>query len=95
MATETNAIKLTDETTIDDVLDAADESPVQIDRDGVVYVILRKRLEDPDDWDEELAERRRQDLWETAGAWRDIDTKQLIADIYRWREEGSRLWDRP
>jgi hypothetical protein len=94
MATDTNEIRLTAETTIDDILDAADEAPVQIDRNGVVYEILRKRLEDPNEWDEELAERRRRDLWETAGAWRDIDTKQMIADIYRWREEGSRNWDR-
>jgi hypothetical protein len=89
MATDTNAIKLTAETTIDNVLDAADESPVQIDRDGVVYVILRKRPEDTDEWDEELAERRRRDLWETAGAWRDLDTRKIFEDFYRRRGEGS------
>ena len=30
-----------------------------------------------------------------AGTWDDVDTEKLKADIYRWREEGSRPWDRP
>lgn len=29
------------------------------------------------------------------GMWSDIDADKLIADIYRWREEGSRPIDRP
>jgi hypothetical protein len=88
MATDTNQIKLTAETTINEVLDAADEAPVQIDRDGVVYVIVRKRPEDSDDWDEELAERLRRDLWETAGAWRDLDTQKIFEGFYRRRGAG-------
>ena len=27
---------------------------------------------------------------EVEGSWSDVDTDALIADIYRWREEGSR-----
>ena len=34
-------------------------------------------------------------LDETAGSWRDVDVDRLIADIYRWREEGSRSPGRP
>lgn len=30
-----------------------------------------------------------------AGSWSDIDTEQMITDIYRWREGGSRPPDRP
>ncbi len=30
-----------------------------------------------------------------AGSWSDLDTEQMILDIYRWREEGSRPPDRP
>jgi len=85
MAIETNEIKLTAETTVDEVLDAADEYPVQIDRDGVVYMILRKRLEDANEWDEELAERRRRALRETAGAWKNLDTEKMFEDFYRRR----------
>ena len=29
-------------------------------------------------------------LDETVGSWSDIDTDELVANIYRWREEGSR-----
>lgn len=31
----------------------------------------------------------------TAGSWSDVDADELIANIYRWREEGSRPADRP
>ena len=29
------------------------------------------------------------------GSWSDLDTDELIAKIYRWREEGSRPANRP
>ena len=29
------------------------------------------------------------------GSWKDIDAEKLIADIYRWRQEGSRPHTRP
>ena len=31
----------------------------------------------------------------TFGSWSDLDPDKLIADIYRWREEGSRPAPRP
>jgi hypothetical protein len=34
-------------------------------------------------------------LRKTAGSWADMDTDKLIADIYRWRDEGLRPIDRP
>lgn len=37
-----------------------------------------------------------QRIWdEVVGSWADLDTDQMIADIRRWREEGSRPWDQP
>lgn len=30
-----------------------------------------------------------------AGSWKDVDAEKLIADIYRWRQEGSRPANRP
>jgi hypothetical protein len=32
---------------------------------------------------------------ETLGGWADLDVDAMIAQIYRWREEGSRPADRP
>ncbi|MCL4545172.1 MAG: hypothetical protein M1118_11345 [Chloroflexi bacterium] len=32
---------------------------------------------------------------EGEGSWSDIDTDELVANIYRWREEGSRPANRP
>jgi hypothetical protein len=31
----------------------------------------------------------------TFGSWSDVDVEELIANIYRWREEGSRRATRP
>ena len=30
-----------------------------------------------------------------AGSWSDVDAEKLIADIYRWRDEGTRPSNRP
>lgn len=40
-------------------------------------------------------ERLREALDKYGGMWSDIDADELIADIHRWREEGSRPADRP
>jgi hypothetical protein len=32
---------------------------------------------------------------EFAGSWSDIDAERMIADLYRWRDEGSRPDTRP
>jgi excisionase family DNA binding protein len=57
---------------------------------------------------EERARRKREELFKDydpdatkaallaiAGTWEDVDADALIADIYRWREEGTRPPDRP
>ncbi|MCL5946948.1 MAG: hypothetical protein M1298_02875 [Chloroflexi bacterium] len=41
-------------------------------------------------WKDYDPERARAALHEAAGSWSDIDTDELVANIYRWREEGSR-----
>jgi len=85
MAIETNTIKVTEDTTLDDVLDAADDHSVRIERDGVEYLLYRESLDMSDEWDEERAERVRKVLRETAGIWRDVDLNGLIDDIKRRR----------
>lgn len=41
-------------------------------------------------WADYDPERLRAILREVEGSWADVDADQLIADVYRWREEGSR-----
>jgi hypothetical protein len=93
MATETNTIKVAPDTTLDDILDAADSGSVRIEREGVVYLLERKTLNVSDEWDEERAERVRKALRETAGAWSGDEMKKFIDDFYRRREEGSQSAD--
>ena len=47
----------------------------------------RSPVADPDEYQRILDE--------TFGSWSDIDADAMIADIYRWREEGSRPPRRP
>jgi hypothetical protein len=93
MAIETNTIKVASGTPIDDLLDAADNGSVRIEREGVVYLLQRETLNMSDEWDEERAERARKALRETAGAWSGDEMKEFIADFYRRREESSHSAD--
>jgi hypothetical protein len=95
MAIDTRKIKATDETTLDDVLDAADDGSVRIERDGVEYLLYRDTLNLTDEWDEERAKRVRKMLAETAGILRDIDLSDLIADIKRRRGDDTDPSDWP
>ncbi|MCL6536966.1 MAG: hypothetical protein K6U77_13025, partial [Armatimonadetes bacterium] len=61
-------------------------------------VLYRLTIERESDlWDEYVPDPDavRAALSETVGSWADLDTDAMIADIYRWREEGSRPTDRP
>lgn len=88
-------VKVTSESDLLRLLDEADSSsPVLLERRGVVY-----RLSTVDDSEtleyEPDAEEVRRILDETVGSWADLDIDQMIEDIYRWRQEGSRPPDRP
>ena len=85
MAIETNTIKVNEDTTLAEVLDAANDRSLRIERDGVVYSLQRTSMNTSDEWDEELAERRRNDLRETAGAWKDLDIEAMRAEFRRRR----------
>lgn len=80
---------------LDRVLDEAATGPVLIEREGARFRLLLLREADGDIWAGYDPEKFRRALEETAGSWSDLDADQLIADIYRWREEGSRPADRP
>jgi hypothetical protein len=76
------------------LLKEAARQPLIVELDGRRYLL---DLENPLDreWTDEDTARARAAFAETAGSWADIDTEQMISDIYRWREEGSRSAHRP
>ena len=77
---------------LDRLLDEADKGPVLLERNGDTYQLIREK---EDFWAGYDPEEVRKAIDATAGSWADLDTDKLIADIYRWREEGSRPPDRP
>jgi hypothetical protein len=96
MAIETRTIKVKADTTIDDVLNAADDAPVTIERHGVTYTVRRGHATDDEniwkDYDPQAVIDMLEDFKNNP---MDIDAAQWIADVYRSREEGSRSDDRP
>lgn len=54
-----------------------------------------KIADDTDLWKDYDPKKVREALDATAGTWSDVDADKLIADIYRWREEGTRPPNRP
>ena len=96
MAIETHTINVTTDTTIDDILEAADDAPVTLVRGDDIYTVSRRLNTDNEDiWANYDPKAAMKALEETAGLWADLDTDQMIEDIYRWRKEGSRPPDRP
>ncbi len=91
MTTEAKTIRVTPESELDEVLDAADAGPILLDRGGIVYRVVREPEDTSAGFD---PERFRAMLDEVAGSWSDLDADKAIDDIHRWREEGSRPADR-
>lgn|GEM_PF-3579874 len=96
MAIDTTTVSVTANTTLDEVLDAADDTPITIERNGVIYSLARI---DPDS---------NQDIWKGYDPQAviemledfkhnplDIDATEWVADVYREREEGSRSDEYP
>lgn len=74
------------------LLDEARAEPVFLLKDGIVYR-LSAEVDEPDTSYEPGAVRDA--IAQFAGSWSDIDAGNLIAEIYRAREEGSRPLTRP
>jgi hypothetical protein len=91
MASTTETLKVTEGSEIDALLKNADEKPILLEKDGVVYRLSRVDDERPQ-VDPDRVERI---LNEVAGSWADLDTDAMIAQIYEARERGSRPIDRP
>jgi hypothetical protein len=74
-----------------DLLDLVEEveatrKPRELRRDNKSVALLTPITENKEKWKKIKA---------VFGSWNDVDADELIANIYRWREEGSRPATRP
>ena len=92
MSSEPKAVKVDAHTPLLRLLKDADEGPVRLEKDGVLYLLASETGADSDDdiWADYDPDAALATLEATAGSWSDVDVEALIANIYRWREEGSR-----
>jgi hypothetical protein len=90
-------VKVTPESTIDEILQGADAAPVLLEKGGAVYRLSRIDAHEEDIWEgyEPDPEAIIKMLDEVAGTWSDLDVDQIIADLYEAREKGSRPAHRP
>ena len=66
---------------------AATQQPRELKRDNKIVAVLSPAVsENTKKW---------KTIRATFGSWRDLDAVELIANIHRWREEGSRPATRP
>ena len=72
----------------------ATKTPRELMRDDRVVAVLTPVVRKVKD-----APRPTNTAWQKSlaaiGSWSDLDPDKLLADIYRWREEGSRPATRP
>ena len=92
MLTATKTVTVTDTTDWPSLLDEAANSPVRLERDGVVYRLSR---EDEDIWTGYDPERVREGLRLYAGMITPEEAERMKELVYRGREEGTRPIDRP
>jgi hypothetical protein len=64
----------------------ATKKPRELRRDNKPVALLTPISENKEKWEKIKA---------AFGSWSDLDAEKLIANIYRFREEGSRLATRP
>ncbi|MGH2530810.1 MAG: hypothetical protein ACRDJW_00760 [Thermomicrobiales bacterium] len=77
------------------LIDEAGDRPLVLITNGRRYRLEREETENDDPWADYDPEKAKAGILAAAGSWSDVDTEQMIADIYRWREEGSRPADPP
>ena len=64
----------------------ATKTPRELRRDNKPVALLTPILKSKENWKKIKA---------TFGSWSDLNADELIANIYRWRAEGSRSATRP
>jgi hypothetical protein len=92
MATESKTIHVTDGDELARLIDAANEAPVILEKDGIRYRLSR---EDDGSWAAYDPEAILSTLRAFSGTLSREEGERLKASIYRAREEGSRPADRP
>jgi len=92
MVTDSKLIHVDDETKLTAILDEAAAKVIRLERDGVVYRLVR---EDADPWAGYDPERVRAGLRRFAGSISAEDAERMKAAVYRAREEGTRPSSRP
>ena len=75
------------------LLDEANETPLLLEKDGVLYQVTPSGREDL--WTGYDPKRVRAGLKESAGALSGVDTEQLLADIHASREQRRTRDNRP
>jgi antitoxin (DNA-binding transcriptional repressor) of toxin-antitoxin stability system len=65
---------------------AATKKPRELMRDNKPVALLTPIVKNKAKW---------KNIKATFGSWSDLDADELIANIHRWREEGSRPANRP
>jgi len=81
------------------ILDEANGASLLLVKDGVRYRLDREEpamtSASPDPWADYDPERLMEGIRAAAGSISEEEAERRIAEIYRWREEGSRQPDRP
>ncbi len=89
MLHEPKTIRVPEGSELARALDAAETTPVRLEKDGVVFRVEREGTRALDHATALAA------IDAAAGSWADLDVDAVIAYIYRAREEGSRPANRP
>jgi hypothetical protein len=70
------------------------KKPRELKRDDKVVAVLSPAVQKEQDASEHTKADYQKSL-AAIGSWSDLNPDELIAKIYRWREEGSRQANRP
>ncbi len=87
VVTQPRPILVNDETRLTAILDEAASRPVRLEREGVIYRVVR---EDMDPWAGYDPERVRSGLRRFAGSVSVEAAERMKASVYRAREDGTR-----
>ena len=85
-------ITVGEETNLGRLLDTAASTPVRLERNGIIYRLVR---EETDPWAAYDPERVREGLRRYAGTLTPEEGERLKDQIYRARDEGTRPLHRP
>lgn len=90
---------------LDRLLEAVGEAPVELEKRGVRYRVVKLEVatsdhplqlaDEHDLWKGYDPEKVRANMRAAAGSWGDLDIETLKADLSRAREEGTRPLGRP